>query len=43
MQMIITDNVYLDYIQIEKNKIQIIRIYLQGHNTQAAGLKEKII
>lgn len=40
MQMIITDNYILLTFKLKK-EIQIIRIYLQGHNTQAAGLKEK--
>lgn len=43
MQMIIiTDNYILLTFKLKK-EIQIIRIYLQGHNTQAAGLKEKKI
>lgn len=35
MQMIITDNYILLAFKLKK-EIQIIRIYLQGHNTQAA-------
>lgn len=36
MQMIVTDNYILLTFKLKK-RIQIIRIYLQGHNTQAAG------
>lgn len=42
MDMIITDNYILLTFKLKK-EIQIIRIYLQGHKTQAAGLKEKKI